>query len=220
MKNSILSLLLIFVSTITFGQTAESIINQNLENSGGIAKWKSLNSIILKGDVTLGLDQSFPMHIYHKRPYEKKVVFFVKGEEMLSEGYDGKNGWTYNDISGKNEKIPNYQPDSFDSDMLDYDKKGFEAQYVGIEEIDNNECYKIQLTKNTNVITYCYSTKDYSLLWEETDKETVYYFDYKTFGGLKFATRMIGHPKEGGEYVIRFSEIQINPAISDRLFKF
>lgn len=220
MKKAILSIIILSLSTILLGQTAESIINQNLERSGGIQKWKSLNSIILKGDVTLGLEQTFPMHIYHKRPYEKRVVFLVQGKEMLSEGYDGKNGWTYNEISGKNEIIPNYQPDSFDSDILDYSKKGFEAQYLGIEQIDDKECYKVQLTKNINKIIYCFSTQDYSLTYEETDLETIYYYDYKTFDGLRFATKMIGQPKEGGEYVIRFYEIQINPAINDRLFKF
>lgn len=208
------------LSIFAFSQNADEIIQQNLEKSGGIAKWKSLNSIILKGDVTLGLEQSFPLHVYHRRPYEKKVVYFIKGQEILSEGYDGKSGWTYNEISGKNEKVPNYQPDSFDSDLLDYDKKGFEAKYIGKDKVEGKECHKIQLIKNTNVVTYCISTKDYTLLSEETDKETMYYYDYKTFEGLRFATRIVAYPKEGGEYVLRFASVQINPQISDKTFKF
>src|SRR5690606_3024445 len=93
-------------------QTAESIISQHLETSGGMEKWKSLNSIILKGEAVLGVEQSYPIIIYHRRPYEKKVAFIMDGKEILNEGYDGKNGWTFNEISNKNEKIPGYQPDS------------------------------------------------------------------------------------------------------------
>ncbi len=215
--------LLIFIplfSTGLWAQSAEQIINQHLEKSGGVSNWKKLNSIILKGDAVLGLEQSYPMIIYHRRPYEKKVVFSVQGKEMLNEGFDGKNGWTFNEISGKNEILKEYQPDSFDSDMLDYQKKGFTAVYTGKSTSERKECYKVELTKNVNKVTYCFSIKDYSLLWEENDEEKQFYYDYKKFDGLEFATRIVGQPKEGGEYVIKFSQILINPRIDDKIFKF
>ena len=215
-----LTLILFTASVFSLGQTAESIIEKHLEKSGGIKNWRNLNSIILKGDVMLDLDNTYPMTVYHKRPYQKKVVFLVDGKELLNEGYDGKNGWTYNEISGKNEIIKNYQPDSFDSDILDYEKKGFTAVYVGKSTSDKQECYKVELTKNVNKVTYCFSTKDYSLLWEENSEEKLYYYDYKKFEGLEFATRMVGQPKKGGEYVIRFYQIKINPTIEDKVFKF
>lgn len=218
--NKVLSIIIIFLSFNLSAQTAENIINQHLEKSGGISKWKNLNSIILKGDANLSVEQSFPLVIYHRRPYEKKVAFIIGGKEVLNEGYDGKNGWTYNEISKKNEKVPGYQPDSFDSDMLEYNKKGFEAKYLGKSKEEGKECYKVELTKHTNKIIYCFSTKDYSLLSEETDEEKTLYFDYKTFDGLQFATKLIGRPKDGGEYVIRFSQIKINPVIDDKIFKF
>lgn len=213
-------LFFILISIPISAQTAESIIEQHLEKSGGIAKWKNLNSIILKGNANLSLEQSFPLVIYHRRPYEKKVAFIINGKEVLNEGYDGKNGWTYNEISKKNEKVSGYQPDSFDSDMLEFDKKGFEAKYLGKSKEDGKECYRVELTKHTNKVTYCFSVKDYALLSEETSEEKILYYDYKTFDGLQFATKLIGRPREGGEYVIKFSQIQINPTISDKVFKF
>lgn len=218
-KISIIFLTLLSLGTLK-AQTAKSIIEQNLENSGGIQKWRSLNSIILKGDAVWGLDQSFPMTVYHKRPSQKKVVFLIDGKEMLNEGYDGKNGWTYNEISGKNTIKKDYQPDSFESDILDYEKKGFEAVYKGKSNSEGQECNLVELTKNVNKITYCFSTKDASLLWQENKDEKMYYYDYKTFDGLKFATRMVAHPNEGGEYVIKFYQIQINPTIDDKVFRF
>ena len=210
----------LFASLNLNAQTAESIIHQHLESSGGISKWKNLNSIILKGNATWSVEESFPLIIYHRRPYEKKVAFIINGKEILNEGYDGKNGWTFNEISGKNEKKPNYQPDSFESDILDYQKKGFEAEYVGNEKVEGEECYKVILTKFTNKTTYCFSVKDYSLLSEENKDEKLFYYNYKSFGGLQFATKTVGQPKDGGEYVISFSEILINPKIDDKVFKF
>lgn len=214
-------LTLIFLLSIPLSaQTAKSIIDQHLEKSGGASKWRNLNSIILKGDAVWGLDQAFPMTVYHKRPYQKKVVFLIDGKELLNEGFDGKNGYTYSEITGKNEIKKDYQPDSFDSDILDYDKKGFEAVYTGKSTSEGKECYKVELTKNVNKITYCFSTQDYSLLWEENSDEILYFYDYKKFDGLEFSTRMVGKPKDGGEYVIKFYQIQINPKIEDKVFRF
>jgi|26BtaG_2_1085354.scaffolds.fasta_scaffold00010_55 outer membrane lipoprotein-sorting protein len=209
-----------FLSLNLSAQSADQIINQNLENSGGVKNWRNLNSIILRGDALLSIEQSFPIIIYHKRPYQKKVVFIVEGKELLNEGYDGKKGWTFNDISGKNEVVKGYQPDSFESDILDYQKKGFTAEYTGKSKSDNQECNTVVLTKNVNKTTYCFSTHDASLLWEENTEEKVFYYDYKVFNGLRFATRMVGQPKAGGEYVIKFNSIQINPVIEDKVFKF
>lgn len=219
-KNQLLPLIIMMIGFSLNAQTADQIISQHLENSGGIKNWKNLNSIIMKGDALLSLEQSFPIVIYHKRPYQKKVIFMVNGKEMLNEGYDGKNGWTYNEISGKNEIVKSYQPDSFEDDLLDYSKKGFTADYTGKDNSGSQECYKVELTKNVNHTTYCFSTKDYSLLWEENKDEKMFYQDYKKFGGLDFATRIVGQPKKGGEYVLKFSSIQINPVISDKEFKF
>src|SRR5690606_8959597 len=87
--SSMRKLTLILFLIIGFGlnaQTAEEIIHQNLENSGGIKNWKNLNSIIMRGDAILSLEQSFPMVVYHKRPYQKKVVFIIEGKELLNEG--------------------------------------------------------------------------------------------------------------------------------------
>ena len=128
----IISFLFIGVFSLSAtAQTADEIISQHLENSGGIKNWRNLSSIILRGDALLSIEQSFPIIIYHKRPYQKKVVFIVDGKEVLNEGYDGNKGWTFNEISGKNTVVKEYQPDSFESDILDYQKKGFTATYLG-----------------------------------------------------------------------------------------
>lgn len=213
-------LFLFFFSIFLSAQTAESIIEKHLENSGGVKNWRNLNSIILKGDAILGVEQSFPLVVYHRRPYLKKVIFLVKGKEMLNEGYDGRNGWTYNEISGKNQIMKSYQPDSFDDDILDYQKKGFEVAFKGNSTSEGKKCYMVELTKHINKTTYCFSTTDYKLLWEENADEKLFYYDYKKFDGLEFATKIIGQPKEGGEYVLHFSKIEINPAIEDSVFKF
>lgn len=197
------------------------VIEQNIERSGGEKAWNSLNSIILKGQAVLNVDYSYPMVIYHQRPSYKRVIFIIDGKETLNEGYDGERGWTYSDMAKKNIVVPDYKPDAFDSDLLKYKQKGFSVSYLKTEIYEGSKkCHKIELKKNTNSSTYCFDDKTYQLVMEQNNEETLYYYDFKKFNGLTFATKMIGKPKEGGEYIIRFNDIQINPAIIKKQFKF
>lgn len=211
----------LFISSFSLAQTAEQIIQNNIEKTGGEKAWNSLNSIILKGEAVLNLDYAYPITISHQRPYNKTVTFKIDGKEVLNEGYDGNNGWTYNDIQKKNVIVPNYTPDAFDSDLLKYKQKGFQVKLVNKESYENGKsCYKIELLKNKNQSFYCFDDKTYQLVFEENENETMYYKDYKTFQGLSFATKIIGKPKEGGEYIIKFNSIQINPYIDKKVFKY
>lgn len=220
-KAKYLTVIALFTSMIAYSQSAEQIIAQNLEKSGGEHAWNNLNSIILKGEAHLSVDNAYPIIIQHQRPYNKRVTFVIEGKEILNEGYDGKNGWTYSEIQKKNVIVPNYTPDAFDSDLLKFKQKGFKVNKVGTVDYEKGKvCNKIELLKNKNQSFYCFDTKTHQLVFEENKDETLYYHDYKTFGGLSFATKIIGKPKEGGEYIIRFNTIQINPHIDKKIFKF
>jgi len=206
----------------TYAQNAESIIKSHINKTGGEVGWNNLNSIILKGDAIINLGTSYPIIIYHQRPYNKKVAFLINGKEILNEGYDGKNGWTYNEATKKNIVVPDYKPDSFDSDVLKYNQKGFKVSYLGIETYnqDNNKCYKVELKKNTNSTIYCFDKDSFEIVMEKNENETLYFSNFKKFNGLSFATKIIGKPKEGGEYIIKFNDVKTNPAIDKKNFKF
>ena len=95
MLKSKISLLVILIhSAFAFSQTAEQIIQYNIDKSGGENAWNNLNSIVLKGEAMINVDYSYPITIKHQRPYNKSVTFKIDGKEILNEGYDGKNGWT------------------------------------------------------------------------------------------------------------------------------
>ena len=67
MKKLIYSVL-VGSSISIYGQNAKDIINKNIEVTGGVNKWKTLNSTILYGKVVLGPKDEFPIKIYQKRP--------------------------------------------------------------------------------------------------------------------------------------------------------
>ncbi len=123
-------LVLSLFSVAAFGQNAEKIIETHIQKTGGEAAWNNLNSIILKGEAIINVGDSYSMVVYHQRPYNKKGVFIMNGKEILNEGYDGKNGWTYSEVAKKNVVVPDYKPDAFDSDVLKYQQKGFKVKLM------------------------------------------------------------------------------------------
>lgn len=201
-------------------QTAQEIIAEHIARSGGEKAWKQLHSIVIEGYVTVGVSEPIHLKVEHRRPYFKRVSFVVAGKEQLSEGYDGKQAFTYNELNGKYKKLSEYTPDAFETDILDYQDKGFKARFLNKEKVNGVDCFKVELIKNTVHDFYWFSTQNYELLKEENANETVYYSDFKKVEGLTFAHTVTSEPKGGSEYVIHFDTIKPNAAIADKRFVF
>ena len=213
-------ILISFFSGFCHAQNASEIISKHFENTGGLAAWNNLNSIVIEGEVTVDVSEIVPIKIEHKRPYYKRVSYLVNGKEQLSEGYDGEKAYTYNDLNGKYRTLSGYQPDPFETDILNYQKKGFVAELQGKISLNGVEVYKVKLTKNTLVNYYYFDTKSYQLLREENEMESIGYSNFKKVKGLTFAHKMIAQPVGGKEYVIIFNTIVPNAAIADKRFDF
>lgn len=220
MKRLILFIFFIF-SIPCFSQTAKEIIDKNIEVSGGLINWKLLNSVILQGKVTLGINDEYPIKIIQQRPNLTKTSIVVDKKETPIEGYDGKKGYAMNYATNKIQEYPNYVPESFDNDFIDWENKGFEAKYLGKEKVGNIYCHKVQLTKNVNVNYYYFDTKTYMLVKEEKKDEVLGYSDYRKVGNLLFPFRIeSSSAKKDGDYVITVSKIETNKELPANAFKF
>lgn len=220
MKRWIL-LFIILGGQIFFAQTGKEIISKNIELSGGLVRWKLLNSVITSGKVTLGIKDKYPIKIYQARPNLTKTTIFINKKETTVEGYDGKKAYAMNYVTNKLQENANYTPQSFDNDFIDFENKGFIAKYLGEENVNEILCYKVELIKNVNKITYYFDTKTYMLLKEEKKDETLLYSDYRQIGNLVFPFKIEGIPtQEGGAYTIEVSSIEINKVIPENIFKF
>ena len=220
MKNLFLICSLI-ISQIFAAQTAKEIIDKNIENSGGIVNWKLLNSVMLQGKVSLGINDIYPIKIFQQRPNLTKTVLTVDNKLVPIEGYDGTNGYGMNYATNKLQKYSDYIPESFDNDFIDWESKGFVATYIGKEKIGDIVCHKVELTKNVNKTIYYFDTKDYMLLREIKKDETLNYSDYRKIGSLLFAFRIESSSKQrDSDYVMLINKIEINKVFPPNTFKF
>lgn len=217
----ILLILGLLLSTLSTAQTAKEIIDQNIENSGGLTNWKLLNSVILSGKVTLGINDEYPIKIYQQRPNLTKTTILISKTETPVEGFDGKKGYAMNYATNKLQEYPSYVAESFDNDFIDWENKGFEAKYLGKEKVGNIYCHKVELTKNVNKNVYFFDTKTYMLVKEIKKDETLTYSDYRKVGNLSFAFRIeSASPKKDGDYVILINKIETNKVLPANTFKF
>ena len=211
----------ILITTIFSAQTAKQIFDKNIENTGGLTNWKLLNSIVLQGKVILGVNDEYPMRIYQQRPNLTKTVVFVGNKENIIEGFDGKNGYAMNYVVNKLQIQKDYIPESFDTDYLDFQSKGFTANLLGKEKVGDKDCYKVELTKNVNKMLYYFDVQNYLLLKEVKKDETIVYSDFKKVNNLVMPFRIeSSSAKKDGDYVMILNKIEVNKAFPANTFKF
>lgn len=211
----------LLLSTFVFSQTAKEIIDKNIELSGGLTNWKLLNSVMLQGTVTLGINDSYPIKIFQQRPNLTKTVITIGKKETAIEGFDGKKGYAMNYATNKVQEYPNYSPESFDNDFIDWENKGFDAKYLGKEKVGEVFCHKVELTKNVNKTLYFFDVTTYMLIKEIKKEETLEYSDFRHVGSLTMPYRIeSSSPKKESDYVMIINKIETNKVFPANTFKF
>ncbi|PXW18108.1 hypothetical protein C8D70_101434 [Chryseobacterium sp. CBTAP 102] len=220
MKKLLLVFGLIF-SHVIFGQTAKEIIDKNIELSGGLTNWKLLNSVLLQGKVILGIKDEYPIRIFQQRPNLTKTLITTGGKETAIEGFDGTKGYAMNYAANKLQEYPEYVPESFDNDFIDWENKGFDARYLGKEKVGEIYCHKVELTKNVNKNMYYFDTKTYMLIKEVKKDETLIYSDFRKVGNIIMPFRIeSSSAKKDGDYVMLLNRVDINKVFPANIFKF
>ena len=217
----ILLVIIMLMSGIVSAQTAKEIIEKNIELSGGLTNWKLLNSITLQGRLTLGINDNYPIKIFQERPNLTKTVITINKKETAIEGYDGKKGYAMNYATNKLQEYPNYVAESFDTDFIDWESKGFEANYLGKEKVGETVCHTVELIKNVNKTLYYFDVKTYMLLKEVKSDEALLYSDYRKIGSFMMPFRIeSSSPKKDSDYVILLNKIETNKVLPANTFKF
>ena len=201
--------------------TAKQIIDKNIQVTGGLTQWKLLNTILLQGKLVLGVKDEYPVKIYQARPNLTKTIVMVNKKEQVLEGFDGKKGYAMNYATNKLQEYPSYKPESFDTDFIDYEQKGFTAEFLGEEKVGNIDVYKIELTKNINKTIYFFDKQTHYLVKEIKKEETIFYSEYRKVGNLVMPFKIeSSSQKKDFAYVMLINKIELNKAFSEGAFVF
>jgi len=208
--------LLLLPVVLSFGllassQTADELINKNIEAKGGMDKIKAIKTLRMTGKVVLPGGFTGASGQENLRPNLVRETFTLQGMTAV-QAYDGSVGWQIQPFSGK--KDPQFMGEDdlrdliLDSDidgpMVDYRAKGNKVEYLGHDTVDGDDALRLKVTLHNGDIIYYYLDPDTYL---EIRKETQEFIRgsvrenasemgaYKPVGGVMYPFSITSGPK-------------------------
>lgn len=225
-----LMLPIVLLSLNVQAQTADEIIEKYITAIGGKEKWKQVKSMKVNGFIEVqGIKINFTQQAIHNVGVRVDAEF--QGQKIIDITTPTK-GWSQNPFGGRSSLQPiseeelKQKLDELDiqDEFIDYASKGSTVEFLGKDEEDGNEFYKVKMTtKNNNESVYFFDVNT-SLIYKEEKtvkqqgqemKMVTKVFDYKTIPfGIK-----IPHKSEQMGQLLVTDKIDINPTIDENIFK-
>lgn len=244
MKNKTLSIILFSLLSITsvHAITVDEIMSGYLENTGGADAWGKLSGIKMIGEFNQG-GMKFPFEVVSLKDGRQYFKFSFQGKELKQGVFDGETMWNTNFMTMKAEKADaeatanqKLEANDFPSPLFNYKQKGYDLKYIGTEEKDGAETYKLQLTrepktvdgKQVDDVSFYYFEVDslVPLVTESEVKEGPMkgkigenkLGDYQEVEGLYFPFSLTQGVKDGPGATMVVSTIELNPTVADSEF--
>jgi hypothetical protein len=234
---SILAILICFVSLSAVSQTAEELVAKNLQAKGGLDKIKAIKTVRMTGNfdasgfkATIGQE--------NKRPDMVRDTFSVQGMTQV-QAYDGSSGWQISPFGGRKDPELLGEDDirglteeaDFDGPLVDAQAKGNKIEYLGHDQVDGDDAYKLKVTlKNGDIFYYYLDPDTYIEIQVERQqfirgavRESVTVLgSYKPVNGVMYPFFIESGPKNNPDArgKITVTKIETNVPMDDGVFKF
>ena len=232
----IFPILFCFISLSLVGQTAEELVVKNMEAKGGIDKIKGIRSVRMTGRVEVdGLKAAVGQE--SKRPDMLRETFTVQGMTQI-QAYDGSTGWQISPFEGRKdpqllgeEELRGMIEDAdFDGPLVDAKAKGNKVEYLGHDQVDGDDAYKLKVTLKNGDIYYYYLDPDtyieiqierLTFIRGSVRESVTLLGSYKPVNGVMYPFSVESGPKNNPDAraKITFNSIEANVPINDSDFK-
>lgn len=224
--------------------TAEEIINNYLENTGGEEAWEELEGIKMSTTVKQG-GMEIPLEIVQLDGGKTYTMLTFQGQSIMQNVYDGTTLWMTNMQTGQPQKLEGETVDNmklesndFPDAILNYKDKGYTAELIGKDSINGVETYKVKLTKEPktingekveDVVYYYFHIETFVPLAQESEikqgpmagqVQLVTMSDYKEVDGLYFPFSMTQGIKGQPGQPVDMETIETNPEVDESIFIF
>lgn len=233
-KRIILSLGLCLAGAGVFAQTANDIINKNIEAMGGKDKLLKLNSVYEEINTSV-MGQDIPGKVWIVNNKGMRTEMEVMGQKIISV-ITNDTGWMVNPMMGNSEPqpLPSEQIKQSVGRMdlrgqfLDYANKGYTATLEGQEAVDGKQNYKLKLVKGDNNFEFYIDASTYLIskivtvvkAGGMTMNTEIGMSDYrKTPEGYTFPYSTTIHINPGTEISSTITKLNINPTIDPVIFQ-
>jgi hypothetical protein len=211
-------------------------VAKNLQARGGLDKIKAIQSLRMSGrleasgfKVTFGTEK--------KRPNLLRQTFSVQSMTRI-QAYDGTGAWQISPFGGKKDPELMGDDDSrslieaadFDGPLVDATTKGNTVEYLGHDQVDGDDAYKLKVTLKNGDIFYYYLDPD-TYLEIEIEKQVfirgsvresvTVLGSYKPVNGVMYPFSIEAAAKNdpNDRDKITLEKIEANVALDDKSFK-
>ncbi|MGB8509354.1 MAG: hypothetical protein WCD76_13275 [Pyrinomonadaceae bacterium] len=226
---------LAFLSVPVAAQTADEIIAKYVKTVGGMEKIQAVKSLRRTGKFNGGGGFEAAILEENKRPSMVRQEFVLQGLTGVT-AYDGKTGWKIEPWQGKKdpeplgeEELKGILEDSdIDGALINYQQKGNKVEYVGMDQFEGTDAFKLKLTMASGDVRYYFMDTDYyvpikieakrMIRGAEREFETIL-GDYKEVAGWYLPHSIEVGPK-GSQFKqkLTYEKIEANVALDDNLF--
>jgi len=150
------------LSAFALTQTAEELVNKNIQAKGGMEKIKAIHSVRMTGTLNGGGGFSAAVGQENERPKLVRQTFSLQGMTAIT-AYDGSTGWQIQPFGGHKDPELMGEDDlrgllrdaDFDGPLVDYKEKGNTVEYLGHDIVDGDDALRLKVTqKNGDIIYY------------------------------------------------------------------
>ena len=228
----------VFACGRTLAQTAEELVNKNIQAKGGMEKIKSAKTRLAVGRVK-GVGRrratvaAFKQMNMRANLYRQNLS--MQGMTAV-QAYDGSVGWQTNPFRGR--KDPELMGEDnlrdlllaadFDGPLVDYAEKGNKIEYLGHDLVDGDDALRLKVTlKNGDIIYYFLDPDTYLEIRKEIQQfvrgsvreRVVDLGSYKPVDGVMYPFSISEGPRNNpGAQVTTIQKIEVNVNIDPAEF--
>jgi len=168
------------LSVVGHGQTAEELVNKNIQAKGGIEKIKAIKSVRMTGKLNAGGGFTAAQTQENQRPNLVRETFSLQGMTAVT-AYDGTTGWQIQPFGGKKDPELMGEDDlkdllldaDFDGPLVNYKEKGNTVEFLGHDVVDGDDALRLKVTLKDGDIIYYYLDPDTFLVIRKEVQEFI-----------------------------------------------
>ena len=148
-------------------QTADELVDKNIQAKGGMEKIKAIHSLHMTGKLTGAGGFTATVTQDSMRPNLVRETFSLQGMTGV-QAYDGTAGWQIQPFGGHKDPELMGEDDvrhlvrdaDFDGPLVDYREKGNTVEYLGHDVVDGDDALRLKVTLKNGDILYYYLDPD------------------------------------------------------------
>lgn len=166
------------LSVFAVAQTADELVNKNIQARGGMEKIKAIHSLRMTGLFIGGGGFTATVGQVNERPNLVRQTFSLQGMTAVT-AYDGTTGWQIQPFEGHKDPELMGEDDlhelvraaDFDGPLVDYKEKGNTVEYLGHDTVDGDDALRLKITlKNGDILYYYLDPDTYLEIREEVQE--------------------------------------------------